>query len=395
MNKKKENKLKKKQIISKLSDNKKVKNSFKTDFKKELNKELKKNKERPAQPKWKTFLLTAIGMIIFMGVIYAGHQIYLEHTQHLYGINLTQKQQKSFVNSMRKYVGNAWRPKEVATQVDKKYSNFSSKNKQQLAYLVYRSQQNTALYYNSYLYFMQAEFSYYDVNSSKDPVNPKVNNKTIPSVISDIKDNHEIIEYVGNNAYTVMPDFKWTLNKYHPTGEFKSFLTMASQESNYPIFSNKKQNIGLTYNHMINAIDWAQDHRGSELYQDAMSLAKFYYLALFQINNGLNITQNSKSAHISKQTVQDLERYDTKNNYFKNDLHNFIKQLKKNNYTMTAAMQATCQSFANSYFGDSVFDNFTDSIGGAPKVTQTSPDTRYGDNRTNQDKRVGKGIASK
>ena len=36
MNKKKENKLKKKQIISKLSDNKKVKNSFKTDFKKEL-----------------------------------------------------------------------------------------------------------------------------------------------------------------------------------------------------------------------------------------------------------------------------------------------------------------------------------------------------------------------
>ena len=346
----------------------------------ELKSEIKKENEHSKKlPKWAMLLITFGVLGAGVGGYYGYHYYQQNYSQQATGKGLTPVQQASFVHVMRKYVTANWRPADLIKAYGKRYQNFDKKNKLQLSYLMYRSQQNSALYYNSFMYFLQAEFSYYDIADQPNPLYPNaktLGNKTIPATFSDIRDNHEFIEYTGGATFEVMPNFEWLNKNYYTTDDFKTFLNIAQQEVQDPIFKNGKVDTSKAYHRMCLILNWVANHPNSDLEGDGMSLAKFYYMSIFRLNNATGITKVKKGYKFDQSTLQDIQKITKKKYPFYNDLKNFINNIKHDGY-MSSALRVSYQTIANGYFGDSVYDSLLDSIGGAPKQEDHKVKTVY------------------
>lgn len=375
--------LKKIKVIG-LENNLKKEATLKEEFKKEFTKE--KNTHH-TYPMWAKIGVATLVMALAGGGFY-GYQYYQQnYSQQATGRGLTPAQQASFVRLMRNYMKANWRPQEMNTAIQKKYNNFSKANQEQLAYILYRSQQNSALYYNSFMYFMQAEFSYYNLNGLENPLKatPKqLHNKTIPATFDDIRTNHEFMEYTGVDNVEVLPDFEWLNKNYKTRADFKAFLDIAQQENQDPIFQNRKLNVKTAYNRLNRILLWLSYYPTSDFKQDAMSLAKFYYEAIFQLNNDFGVTKKGQDYVIKENVYKELQAITNKKKPFYRDLHAFLVSLKKN-HTMTSALRTSYQTIASSYFGDSVYDNLADAVGGAPKVSSKDTPSEY--NKTQRSKK--------
>lgn len=349
-----------------------------SSFKEELKQEYKNDNHKI--PLWGKIAIPLVVCGLLFGGTY-GYQYYQTHwSQQATGRGATQEQQQSFVNMMRKYMKANWRPVEMSKAIDKKYSQFSYKNQIQLSYLLYRSQQNTALYYNSYLYFMQAEFDYYDLNGTQaNPLKPNaktLGSTAIPAEFNDIRNNHEFLEYTGENNFTVLPDFNWVANNYKTEKDLKSFLQLAGAENTNPIFKYRKVNIPLAYKRLQACLSWVYRNPNSAFRKDAMSLAKFYYQSIFQLNTDWGLTRVGNNYKLSDTSRKQLESITKKGNPFYSDLHAYLNSMKHDGY-VSPALRVSYETLSSSYFGDSVFDSMSDSIGGAPKMTQKTPNSEY------------------
>ena len=338
---------------------------------------------------WKTWQkwLAAWSLVLLGGLLFfGGKYLWYVHQENPYGVNLTNKQQVSFVKALKKGVTNNWRPADVQTQMDKKYHNFNHKNQQQLLYLLYRSQQNTALYYNSFLYALQAEFAYYQVDDQKDPLHPQVDSQVVPGVLHDMRANHEIVEYLGAGTYTALPDFHFLNYHYDPQGDFAAFLKIAQVEAQDPIFKRRQVNIFEANKRLTTLVRWAYYHQNSEFYLDALSLAKCYYLTIFNLNNNFHLVTKNGKTYITSANLKDLQVLSKmkKQSLITTDVKHYLQAVQSTHDELSPATKTSYQTLANSKFGDSVFDNNTNALAGAPKTKKQPVDTDLYDQKTMQ-----------
>ena len=350
-------------------------------FKAELKSDLKKEQNKPGWPRWAKVLVVCGIIGLGVGIPYGLHYYQANWSQQATGRNLSPEQQASFIRLVRKYVKANWRPKEVNKVIQKKYNNFSPANQYQLSYAMYRSQQNSALYYNSFMYFLQAECSYYNLDQFSDPLRvtaKQLGSNTIPASLKDIQENEEFVEYSGTDNFEVLPNFKWINDNYKTKDDFKSFLNYAQAENENPIFKDKKVNIKLAYQRLGKILFWVSKHQDSDFYGDAMSLAKFYYEAIFQLNTDFGLQKTGNNSYTLKpETYSELKKLaSNKKGAFHKDLAEYVKSVGKNG-TISSALSTSYQTIASSYFGDSVFNNMADAVGGSPKVSQKTPKTVY------------------
>lgn len=315
--------------------------------------------------------------ILLIAAIFVGYRMYENNYVHnIHGNNLTAIQRQSFMTQLGKGVKSNWRPQEVKKEIDLKYSNFPEKQQKEMGYYLYRSSQNTALYYNSFLYSLRAEMFYYKLQNNKNHISYHSKSNTVNGAFMDIANNYEIIEYLGNNNYQVFPDFSMIYNNYQLSNEMKSFMHKAAQESNSPLFEGCDQkhpfDMMQANNRLSTLLHWSFEHKNSELFLDSMSLAKFYYLSILSLNNNNYI----KDDKVTKEYMSNLDliiKYNKESNnkymnVVNNDFINYRKSLKNNNLEINSGIKSTYSTLANTKFGNSVYNSQDDGIAGASKT---------------------------
>ena len=273
---------------------------------------------------------------------------------------LSQTQQTSLISAETKLVQNNTKPKEVYSDLIKRFPKLDSAHKQLGMDLIYTSVQNASYYYNSTGSVMRGEIDY-NRRESKNALDAGKNSAWVSGYIQDIKDQKLVPVSLSNDFILALPDFSLlNENKSDASKELQVLISTGSEAQELKVFEDGKVNpieAEKAYQRVRKGItDLSKIAPTSKYYSDLASLARIYHDIALGLVQTPNLSLNKDGTYtLSKQQLQALEQFEKDNSSsgLGSEAKDILKNVKDGKVQASVLKEKAKKS--QEEFGSSVF----------------------------------------
>ena len=294
-------------------------------------------------------------------------------------VKTTSKKGGQVVALMNKLQNNGYRPQELLQLFNANKNQMTKKQHQQAATIIYRSAQNSSLYYNHFSEMLEGEMQYSLGNQKM--ANPlahltKLNNNLVTGFVHDTQNQLLTNTYIGNDIIYVEPDFSrlYTILKPYADKDLLSFLKVGKQQEKSPAVSYNSVDLQQANTNFNVEMNWYTQNNSSAFVEDDKSLLNKNFqiiMGTFSTNNYTS-TQQTKYRPAVWTEMKNLSKQNTTNYLIKSNLQTFFKKNPTNKSTQT--MRSYYQTKINSVLGSS---KFKDDAGNSQNIiSQQSTNTK-------------------